>query len=334
MSAARRLCIDAISRATTIAIASHAKPDGDAVGSCLALKRLLDAAGKRARIAGLAPLPARYAGFPRDGDLETAAAVLSGGGPDLLITADASSLDRIPEALRTVRGTIPILNLDHHADNTRFGTVNLVDPAASSTGELVYLLAKAARYPLDREVADFLWIALVTDTGRFAHENTTPRTMRVGAELLALGVSTEEIDGRLYRSFAPAELELQKRVLQSLEFHAGGKVAFARLARNDFAAAGAGPEAVNDLVDIPRSAAGVDVAVLFYEDETLAGVKVSMRSNAPYDVGALCREFGGGGHARAAGCTLTCSMPEAAGTILERLSRAWFGSGPERSERT
>jgi len=312
-------CIDAIAQAQTIVITSHAKPDGDAVGSCLALKRILEPSGKRVRLAGLAPLPSRYASFAEEGEIETAVDVLKQGQTDLLIALDAASIDRIPEEFRNIRESIRILNVDHHADNTLFGDINLIDHSASSTGEIVYRLAKAGNYALNRNIAIPLWVAIVTDTGRFTHENTTPRALHVAAELLTFGLPTEEIDRRIYRSLTPAELVLQKRVMKSLEFHANGQIAFAVLTRSDFAEAGCGPEENNELIEIPRSVAGVNIAVLFYEHDDHSGIKASMRSSAPYDVGAVCRGLGGGGHPRAAGCTLSMGMEEAKSAVLHRL---------------
>ena len=319
-----KTCIDAIEQAQTIVITSHAKPDGDAAGSCLALKRILDRQGKSVRVAGLAPIPTRYAGLAAEGEIEPASDVPIQDGTDLLIVLDASSIDRIPEEFRNSRGKTKILNMDHHVDNSLFGDINLLDSAASSTGEMVYLLAREGKYPLNREIAMLLWVAIVTDTGRFTHENTTPRAMHTAAELLAFDLPTEEIDRRIYRSLTPAELELKKRVLQSMEFHANGQVAFALLGRSDFAAAGCGPAEVNELVEIPRSAAGVSVAALFYEHDDHSGVKVSMRANAPYDVGEICRELGGGGHPGAAGCTLSTNMENARSVVLQKLVRKWF----------
>lgn len=324
VGAAERACIDAIDAAAYILITSHPKPDGDAVGSVLALKRILAGPRRRARIAGLGPLPSCYRSFVADGEFEEPDDVLS-HKPDILIAVDAGSIDRIPSDLQKMQGQLPIINIDHHAGNTLFGDINLVDTAASSAGEVIYRLARAGGYELDREAATALWIAIVTDTGRFVHTNTTPQTMRVAADLLAFGLPTEEIDRCIYRSLTAGQLDLHGRAIRSLQFRAGGRVACASLDRADFAAAGCGPEDTENIVEIPRSIPGVCVAVLCYETADDDGIKMSMRSNGSHDVAALCRDLGGGGHPRAAGCTVEGGMQRARESVLAEIVARWFG---------
>ena len=312
-------CLRALSGANHVVITSHPKPDGDAVGSTLALKRILDGAGKQTRVAGLAPVSRRYLSFVEGYRLETPASAMA-CRPDLLVVLDAGAIDRIDPEFLKARPQPPIMNIDHHAGNTSFGNVNLVDTAACSTGEIVYRLAVKAGYPLDRDTALLLWLAIVTDTGRFAHGNTTPRSMLTAAKLLQFGLPTEDIDRRVYRSLTPQQLDLRSRATRSLRFHCSGQAAFIFLACSDFTETGCGPEDTEDIIEIPRSMAGFDIAVLFYEHDARTGVKVSTRSNDPYDVSCLCRGFGGGGHPRAAGCTMKCNLDQAQELILTEVA--------------
>jgi phosphoesterase RecJ-like protein len=212
-----------------------------------------------------------------------------------------------------------ILNIDHHHDNTRFGTVNLVVPRASCTAEIVYGLAKDLGAEITPPIADALYTGLVTDTGKFMYENTTPEAHRMAAELIEAGVSPHQVHRRLYEDLPFRRLQLLQRALASVERHDEGSITVAHLVKDDFEATGALEQDSEGVVDHMRGVEGTAVAVLVREllaAERDGMRKVSLRAtDGRVDVSRIAREFGGGGHPQAAGF----STPLAYGELLERL---------------
>ena len=313
-------CITAISAAKRIVITAHPKPDGDALGSSLALKYALEKVGKQAVATGLEPVPNRYQSFVKSGDIISVDEALAIEA-DLIIALDAGSIERIPKELSELKGKVKILNIDHHISNVGFGDINLIDTDSCSTGEIVYQLLMAGGYAIDQDIATLLWIAIVTDTGRFAYSNTTPQAMHTAAELLKYGVNTEDVDRKIYRQLSKAELAIRKIAIQNLEFRHEEKIAFVTLTTADFDAAGCTVSDTEDIIEIPRCVEGVDVAVLFYEDKgNLGRINISMRSNGDCDLAELCASLGGGGHAKAAGCRVKGSMSDAQEIALQAVT--------------
>ena len=309
-------CINAINMAERIIITAHPKPDGDALGSSLSLKYALEKVGKQVIAAGLEPVPNRYKSFVKIDDIKSVDAAIA-MQPELIIALDAGSIDRIPEELRELKGTVKILNIDHHVSNLGFGDINLLDTEACSTGEIVYQLLIDGGYEINKDIATLLWMAIVTDTGRFAYSNTTPRAMHAAAELLYYDVNTEEVDRKIYRQLTRSELNIRKTAIHNLQFRHEGRVAFVSLSTSEFDDAGCTVSDTEDIIEIPRCVDGVDVAILFYEDKEKPGrINVSMRSNGTCDVSALCVSFGGGGHTKAAGCRIKNSMDNVKEQVL------------------
>jgi phosphoesterase RecJ-like protein len=315
-----------LARARGVVIATHRKPDGDAVGACLGLKRMLQARGKPCWVVDLEPLPPRYAGFLRPGEA-SASADVPPDAADLLAVLDCAEPDRMPETVRKAFARLPILNIDHHP-NSGYGAVNLVDTGASCAGELVYRVALAAAYAVERDAAEALWVALVTDTGRFSHDNTTPRALRTAAALLATGLRPRELERRLFQSMPPKVFSLRAAAMRGTVFSDEGRLAAVSLGHDDFRAAGCGPEHAEDIVELPRGVRGVEAVVFFYETDTTGDVKVSVRAEEPHDAAALCRRYGGGGHVRAAGCTLKGTLDDVREAFLAAARAAWFGISP------
>lgn len=310
-------CIKAINTANRIIITAHPKPDGDALGSSLSLKYALEKVGKQVVATGLEPVPNRYKSFVKPGDIKSITEALA-IQPELIIALDAGSIERIPEELRKLKGTVKILNIDHHISNKGFGDINLLDIESCSTGEIIYRLLTEGDYKIDKDIATLLWIAIVTDTGRFAYSNTTPKAMHAAAELLHYGVNTEDVDRKIYRQLTRAELNIRKTAIHNLQFTNEGKIAFVSLSTAEFEAAGCNVYDTEDIIEIPRCVDGVDVAILFYEDKEKPGrINVGMRSNGTYDVSSLCSFFGGGGHTKAAGCRIKGDMIYAKKLVLK-----------------
>jgi phosphoesterase RecJ-like protein len=231
-------------------------------------------------------------------------------------------MDRLPEPLRPRAASARILNIDHHATNTRYGETNWVDARASCAGEMVWKLARKMKWPLDRASAEALWVALVTDTGRFAHDHTRPATLRFGADLLRHGVRTSFIDDRLYNLTNAGTMALRQRAYASLETWFDGRVALITLAREDFNETQTTKADAEDFVEIPRSLDTARVALFFYQNES-PGVEttyVSIRARAPFDAARLAARFNGGGHLRAAGCNLEMPVADAKRAVQHALS--------------
>lgn len=321
-----REIVESIECAKRIFITTHSKPDGDALGSCLGLCRVLRARGRDVSIVAMGPIPRRYRSFVGS-DENTDPSAIQPANDDVLVVLDCGDLDRAPDFAMEWNGTLPVLNIDHHHSNSNFGVVNWVDASASSVGEMIALLSETAGWDIPREAAEPLWIAIITDTGRFAYSNTSPSALRCAAELVSQGLPTAEIDHRLYHSLSLDELRVQGQALANLEVHEGGAVALVSLSLAEFEALGVGPEATEDIVNIPRSLAGAHVAVFLYElrgDDGAVSTKVSLRTVEPYDAAAFCRERGGGGHQRAAGCTLDVPLSSAKTQVLNDMHASWF----------
>jgi phosphoesterase RecJ-like protein len=314
---------DALHKAQRIAITAHVRPDGDAVGSCLGLNRILRDVGKDAHVIDLGPIPDRYRFLIQEGECTTCDA-FDFADVDAIVVLDSGAVDRAPEFVQKHQGDIPLINIDHHLSNSLFGSLNFVDTGACSVGEIICDLASAGEFEIGIDAAEALWVAIVTDTGRFSYSNTTPKAMRSAADLLRTGIETSEINHAIYNAMPLRQLQLQGRALQHLTTHENGEVALVTLSREDYRELGCTPADAEDVVNLPRSLAGVKVAVFIYElldsDET----KISLRTSDPYDAAAFCRELGGGGHARAAGCSLTAPLKETCGKILEQMHDLWF----------
>jgi phosphoesterase RecJ-like protein len=242
---------------------------------------------------------------------------------DLLVVGDCGELERIGPVLESHRGLferVPILDIDHHLSNRRFGAVDWVDPDSSATCEMVTLLAWRLSVPLDAGegmLASALTAGIVMDTANFQHPNTTPRTLVVAAALREAGAPFSEIARRLYRTKPNSQLVLFGRVLARMESACDGRVVWSTLELADLAAAGAGSEQAEGLVDLLSQAEEAEVAILFKEANGATRVSIRTRSGG-VDATVLTGTFGGGGHARAAGATVVLPPQEARRVVIAR----------------
>ena len=302
--AARQL----LARSKRILISGHLSPDGDSLGSMIALARLLRAAGHDA----VATADVRALGKPGFlegvGDL-VPLRTLRRRKFDLFVYVDAAAPARLPPEARPFAEKLPTLVFDHHATSEETGAVSIIDPAAAAAGELIWRFAKWMEWPLDRAVAEALWVALVTDTGRFAYDSTTPATLRAACDLLKHGVRTAFINDVLYCSFTTRATELKRRAWRSLHIWKNRKVAEVTLTRDDFREVRGSKAEAEDVIEIPRQVARNEIALFFYQiPDRTHETRVSIRTRAPWDATALATRFGGGGHVRAAGCTVKGGM--------------------------
>ena len=305
-------------QADKLLLTTHENPDGDALGSLLAMHRMLEQLGKDSLMfmsPDEFPLPWEYRGFAFDGLVGAPPADVS---ERTIVFLDCGNIDRMPVDFLQEDG-LHILNIDHHHDNTRFGTVNLVCPIASCTAEIVWRLSKELDVEITPGIADALYVGLVTDTGRFMYENTTPDAHRMAAELIEAGVQPHQVYRRLWEDLPFRRLQLLQRALASVERHDDGALTIAHLVKRDYEETGALETDSEGVVDHMRAVEGTRVAVLVREllSEDREGMrKVSLRAtDGSVDVSKVAREFGGGGHPQAAGF----STPVPYAELVERL---------------
>src|SRR5881398_18562 len=309
-------------------LVTHENPDGDALGSILALKLALDQLGKDSvmYLYGDAPLPVEYAFMPL--------AELRRRLPDdwrerVLIAVDCANETRIGPEPEPLEGAPLALDIDHHHDNTRFGQINLILSKASSTGEVLRDVFAELGVELTPEIAEALYIAVVTDTGRFQYTNTTPKALRLAAELVEAGADVHRVFQGVYESVEFAKLKLLARALDRAEVYEGGRLVVSYLLRSDFTELNA-PEAYSEgIIDYLRAVEGASMAALIREPPRREGParRVSLRSSDDeLDVSAIARLSGGGGHRQAAGFSSEASIEEVTRFIHDEFLRATAGT--------
>ena len=288
----------ALSEGEHFLLIAHKDPDADAIGSMLALGKALTDAKKEVILLAEKPVSPPYI------HMKGADRIVQSFDPekniDFIIALDCSDIGRLGGCLGGLEKKRPLVNIDHHATNDSFGDLNLIDPKSSSTGELVARLVKAAGLPFGMEVAENIFSAIQADTGSFRYDNTTPASMKLGAEMMEYGVKPWEISRRLTDEYSLARLKLLELGLHTIEFHYDGRLGMMTLSLEMFEKAGAQQSESERFVDYPRSVAGVEIAALIRQTGK-EDYKFSLRSNIRVDVASLASRFGGGGHIRAAG---------------------------------
>ena len=298
-----------IEGASRILISGHISPDGDSLGSMIALVRLLNQAGYQA-----------YASADMNalGKLRILEGVeemiplrkLKNKKFDLFIAVDCGALSRLPPEIRPYAEKLPKVCIDHHITNDgSFGDAKILDPSASSASELVWRFAKWMEWKLDRASAEALWVGMITDSGRFAYDSTSPQTLRAAGDLMKYGVRTAYFNDLIYCSFSRKSIELKRIAWRSLHIWKNRKVAEVTLTRDDFRSVRGTKADAEDIIEIPRMVAGNEIAVFFYQiPDRTKEVRCSIRTRGNLDATVLAGKFGGGGHRKAAGCTITGTM--------------------------
>lgn len=299
----------------------HVSPDGDSVGSTLGMVRALRRAGKTAIIVGVDPVPRIYR-FLSGWDTLFVPWDEVDGDWDLACFLDCGDLGRVGAAEPVVRKARRTLNIDHHSTNTAYGEFNYLDFSAAAVGELTYLLLRQLELPIDPEIATCLYTSIVADTGGFRYDSTAPGTHRIAAELVERGARPYEVASAIWENETMARLTLISRVLATLQTDAEGRVAWVEITQEMLDQTGARDEDAESLVNYARSIAGVEVGLSFRETGD-GRVRVGLRSRRTVDVGSVAVSFGGGGHARAAGCTYAGSLEEAKSAVVHRVRAAF-----------
>ena len=319
---------DALRTADKLVVVTHENPDGDALGSMLGLTVGLRALGKDVvmYLSGDGPLPGEYgfldlAGLQRElpADMETR----------MLVAVDCASERRIGPDDELRERAPSVVDIDHHHDNTRFGDVNLIVPDASSTAEIVRDVLSELGVPLTPEIAEPLYVGLVTDTGRFQYTNTTPKALRLAAELVEAGADVHGIFRRVYETVQFAKLKLLARALDRAELYEGGRLVISYLLKEDFGAVGAEEPYSEGIIDYLRAVEGSEMVALIREPPRDDGParRISLRSSHDeVDVSAIARKSAGGGHRQAAGFSSELPIPEIIEFIRQEFVRATAGA--------
>jgi phosphoesterase RecJ-like protein len=317
--------VDALRRHDRFLLITHENPDGDALGSILAARLILDELGKDTvmYLSGQAPLPAEYKFLPLD---ELRRELPADAGERVLFALDCANESRLGEGAAALESAPTVLNVDHHHDNTRFGHLNLVLAEASSTGEIVRDLARELGVDLTPELAEALYVALVTDTGRFQYANTTPKALRLAAELVEAGADVHRVFQSVYESVQLAKLKLLARALERAQVYEGGGLVVSYLLRTDFGEVGAAEPYSEGIIDFLRAVEGAEMAALIREPPAPGrpARRVSLRSSSDeLDVSAIARASGdGGGHRQAAGFSSEREIPQIVEFLREQYLEA------------
>ena len=291
-------------------ICPHMKPDADTLGSSLGLAHLIRALGGSAVVVSADPVMERYGFMPG------AEQVVVGRLPDDLpadagvVTLDAAELDRLGGLAPLIADMRPLVNLDHHISNQRFGTHNWIDLASAATGELVVMLYDYFGVPLDQTAAVPLYAALITDTGFFRYPATTARTLEIASSLVDTGFDFSAVIEAIYERQTAGSIKLMGQALGRMHLVGDGRVAWTSISQAEFAEAGATEDEAEGIVEVFRTIAGVEVFYILRESAD-GTIRVSLRSKGGYDVNAVARHFGGGGHLQASGCLIRDALASA-----------------------
>jgi phosphoesterase RecJ-like protein len=304
-------------------LTTHVRPDGDGLGSMLALGEALEREGKAVQLAIASNFPHRYAfldpacriaRFTPPGD--------AWRGADAIIILDTGTWNQLDDFGPFLRESPAArVVIDHHLTQDDLGATRFVDVTAEATGRLAYEAIRAIGQPLSETAASALLVAVAMDTGWFGHSNTSPATLELAAELMRAGARLTALRDQLFEQNTLAQMKLRGLVLERLQVTDGGQIAYSEVYRGDYAATGAEPSDTEDLVNYTRSVAGVEVGLLFLE-QPRGGIKVSFRSRSRVDVARVAQRFGGGGHRPAAGARLDASLADARAAVLQAVRAA------------
>ena len=334
--AAREQVLEHIRRDSRFVLATHENPDGDALGSLIGMHELLSALGKEADMfisSDDLPPPPEYSMFDLSGAIQSPPTDIA---ERTVVFLDCGNIDR--NSASVLRRGASLLNIDHHHDNTRFGTLDYVVPSASSTAEIVWELTRALGVEPTPAAAEALYIALITDTGRFMYENTGPQAHRMAAELIEAGVDVQGVYRALYEDVPPEKVSLLALALGDVRRFDDGELTLAALSAKDFENADAEEHHSEGIVDQLRALHGTKVAVLVRElisGERKGQRKVSLRAaDDGIDVSRIARAQGGGGHRRAAGFSTTLDVDELVAFLRSEIAAQRGGSPADRAAAT
>ena len=305
--------VEAIRARQRFVISSHTRPDGDSIGSSLAMAFALRAMGKEADVVHSDPAPGPLMQFPGVRDIQVMPQV--GNHYDAAIVMECGDLGRTGVA---GLDRFFLINIDHHPGNVGYGRLNWFNPGAAACGEMVFDLVKALGAPLTPEVAIHVYLAILTDTGSFHYANISPRTFEICKEALEAGVDPVAVARNVYDSNNMGRLKLFGAVLSAMQIDASGRVAIVYLDHEMARAAGGTYEDTEGLINLPLTVKEI-LAIVFFKQIEGDEYRVSMRSKGTIDIGGIAKEFGGGGHRNAAGCTVTGAIDALKKMFIEKI---------------
>ncbi|MGI6648245.1 MAG: DHH family phosphoesterase [Bacillota bacterium] len=306
--------VEVLRLADRILIASHVNPDGDSIGTLIGLGLGLESLGKEVILVNSDRIPSMYSYL--DGASRILRPEQVEEVPDTVVLVDCTDVERVgPGLAERLKKAAVLVNIDHHLSNSRFGHYNLVDEEAAATAEIVTRLLGPLKIKLNQSIATALYTGLVMDTGSFRYSNTTAATHRLAAYFLEQGVNLDQVRDNLFETRPLAMLRLMGEALQTLKTSPDGRLAWVEITQEMLDRTGARDEHCEELINYPRSVAGVKIGILFRE--VFPGkVKVGFRSKCGADVNKLAGQFGGGGHRSAAGCVINERMPEVVNRVI------------------
>lgn len=303
-------------------VVSHVNPDGDAIGSTLAMGIMLQLLDKSFIMVNEGKVPFKFSMLPQSGDIQSYLAK-DGVAPrpdfDAVITVDCADYQRIGRVREWLGENLPLLNIDHHPTNDGFGQVSLIRADAAATAEVLYDLATRLSIAWTKPLADCIYTGLLTDTGGFRYSNTAPRVLKIASEMLEYGVEGNDLADQFLEKLTFSHVRVLQKALATLDFTADKRIAWVSVTLQDVLDTNADNADLDGLVNYPRNIEGVEVGLLFKQiDETKW--KVSLRSAGLADVAAVAQHFGGGGHIRAAGCAVAGPLDQVIRQVLNEVN--------------
>lgn len=315
---------EAVKSSKNILIISHVNPDGDTLGSMCALyNSILKQYKKKAEMLILSKLPRNYEFIPNVIEAKTIDKIDKSRQYDLVICVDVAALDRIIDAQIIFERAKYTINIDHHKTNNEYGKLAIVEPKASSTGEVIFNILKKLNWEFDLNTAVSIYTAILTDTGGFRFENTSSKVFKVAAELTEMGISPKEIYRKCYETKTKSMILFQNHCVGKAVFLNKDKIAYTTIYKKDMEKFSAGDDYTEGIAETLRGIDTTEISFVIKEID-LKACKVSMRSKK-IDVAQICSKFGGGGHEFAAGCTIKSSCEEAAKKLLQEIENQFTG---------
>ncbi|MGO1470328.1 MAG: DHH family phosphoesterase [Tissierella sp.] len=311
--------IDSIKKSKNVFLASHINPDGDNLGSMLGLAIAIKNIGKNVFVLKSDIIPNDFTFLPGIDLIKEYDDNL--GNIDLFITLDCSDKERLGDNKKLIENSNRVANIDHHLSNTNFGDINIVDPAASATAEIVYYIIKDMEIELTQDIALNLYTAINTDTGSFKYDNVTSKTHRIVADLLDTGFDKNLVNINLYESMSFTRMKLFIKSLTTLETFNNSKIAVIMVTQDMLKETGATLEDAEGIVSFIKKLSTVEGACLLKEIEK-NNIKISLRTKKYLDASEICGKFDGGGHKRAAGCTIYKTIEESKKMIVQSIYEA------------
>lgn len=306
--------VEEIKKANSIVILTHENPDGDAVGSSLAMYMALQKMGKKVELI-LPELPRVFAFLPKTNEIQSSGR--EDEPYDLAIALDAATIKMLNGWANYFETAKVKVVIDHHSTNTMYGDINFVNPAAPACSQILIHIIEYFGVEIDKEIGTCILTGIITDTGGFGYQSTTPETFEFASELLKKGVTVSDIYKKVMNTKSRANFELRKRAIDRMEFIQDGKIAFTYITKQDEEETNAESGDHEGIVEEGRAIEGVEVSIFIRE--TAKGFKASLRSNSYVNVSDVCIMFGGGGHFHAAGCTMAQSLEQVKEKLINQV---------------